>query len=298
MRQCCDTLALSTKQWWYELRQNPLLLAWNLSAVASVLVPLIVYWIHHAQNEANSGDDENNGWKWWWNNNNDDDDNNNNNDEQGGWWYTFWSGGEERRDEEEGSSGLVFVYLWTLVLFIVLAYHGHKHIQSRSENGSFLLGLFMFSNLTFVACILLIINIRNMEERQLEEYGFFGMFAGCMVLTYILWTFLCSVFCGILYKPNDKDYDSSSSDYQRHTESSSNNNRWWGGGGSKKKEEEKQNQSGGWMSGWNDIPEKKETTGTGIKVKTAGEEEDTSLAPFQCFGSDKGADEKQQGTMA
>lgn len=283
------------------MRKNPLLLAWNVSTIISVVVPLIVYWVNHAKDDA-SGDDENNnnGWTWWWNNNNDDDNNNNNdNEEEGGWWYQFWSGGEnDRREDEENSGGLIFVYLWTLVMFAVLVHHGHGYIFYRSSNGSFLLALFMFANLSFVACLLTGISIRNMDERAMEEQGFFGMFAGCMVMTYILWTFLCSVFCGILYKPNDKDYDTSS-DYRRHSDGDANNNhRWWGGSKEKKKDKsQEESSSGGWVSGWNDVPEKKETTATGIIVKTEGEEDASSMAPFECFGSDKKADGRE-GTMA
>jgi uncharacterized Tic20 family protein len=290
MKQCCDTLGHSFKQWWYDVRRNPLLMAWNVSTFISVIVPLIVYWVRRSNEQASGDGENNNGWTWWWSNNNNE---NNNDNEQGGWWYRFWSGENDRREEEQGSGGLVFVYLWTLVMFVVLVYHGHGHILSRSSNGSFLLALFMFANLSFVALLLTGISIRNMDERAMEEQGFFGMFAGCMVMTYILWTFLCSVFCGILYKPNDKEYDSSSY-YRQHSDDANNSNRWWGGRSKEKIQEES---SSSWISGLSVMPEKKETTGSGIVVKTEGEEDTSSLAPFECFGSDKKAD-RRDGTMA
>jgi len=277
MGQCLDTCSHSTRQWLYDIRQSPLLLAWNLTAILSVLVPLITYWICASRNPEN----DDNGWTWWWNNNNE-----NNNDNERGWWYNLWSGGEERRDEEQGSGALVFVYLWTLVMFVILVYYGHGHIKNTSDNRTFLLALIMFANLAFVACILTACSMQ-MDERQVEERGFFGVFAMCMVVTFALWTFLCAVFCGILYKPNQKEYDGRASDYQRQTDG---DRGWW-----KKKQEAKEESS--WMSGWNSS-EQHSTTGTGIKVKTAADDEkDEPMAPLKCFGSEKRAD-KRQGSMA
>lgn len=301
MTHVLETVSSSTKQWWYNVRQNALLLAWNLSTFLSVLVPLVVYSVCHARRDEEDGsqdDNNNNGWTWWWNNNNDDDNNNNNGEDDennNGWWYNLWYGNEEeRREEEQGSGALVFVYLWTLVMFLAIVYYGHQHIRNSSTNKNFLLALCMFANLSFVACILVGANMRGMEERAVEEYGFFGLFAGCMVVTYALWTFLCSVFCGILYKPsNQKEYDSSASDYQRQTDDD-NKNTWWG---AKKKQESTAKQEeqggGGWMSGWTG---KEETTASGIKVKT---QDEGPMAPLECFGSEKSkTDEQQGGTMA
>jgi hypothetical protein len=118
-----------------------------------------------------------------------------------------------------------------------------------------------------------------------------------MVMTYILWTFLSSVFCGILYKPNDKEYDTSSY-YRQHSDDANNSNRWRGGRYKEKKQEKPQEESSSsWISGLSVMPEKKETTGSGIVVKTEGEEDTSSMAPFECFGSDKKAGGRE-GTMA
>lgn len=338
MTNVLDTVGHSLKQWWYDVRQNPLLLAWHFTVLLSVICPLLVYAICHSRYQGEGGgsqdndDNNNNGWTWWWknNNNNDNDDNNNSADDaQNGWWYNLWFGGgegeEQRREEEQGASAaLVFVYLWTLGLFCFIVYQGHHHIQSlqhnktlfwnnnkTGEDRSFLMVLFLFVNLAFVACILVACNLRGMDERVWEEYGFFGMFASCMFVTYALWTFWGSVFCGILYKPSgQKEYDSSSnnnntaSDYQRQDDSDNQNHWSWFGGHKKQQEKVPSEQGGGgggWMAGWIP-PEKEETTPSGIKVKTQGDEEHSSMAPFECLGSDASmkqqSDAKQQGTMA
>ena len=44
-------------------------------------------------------------------------------------------------------------------------------------------------------------------------------------------------------------------------------------------------------------PKRKKRQDTGIVVKTEGEEDASSMAPFECFGSDKKADGRE-GTMA
>ena len=148
--------------------------------------------------------------------------------------------------------------------------------------------IFMFANLSFVAAILTASSIR-LEGREVEERGWFGMFASCMVVTYILWTFLCSVFCGILYKLDHKEYDSSSADYQRQTDDGG----WsmWSGARPVKTKEE----SHGWMPQWG-THKKGEKEG---KIRANGNNEDEgSLAPFECFGSENKQNDGRQGTMA
>jgi len=193
-----------------------------------MLIPLIVMGVARRQvairnqydQDGNQRNDENNNnnqyynnnCKWYqWNCNN----NYNNYDENGQqqqqqeedefrapWWW-FWGDNEEarrRRDEmNQASPALIFTYVWTLVLFLVLLYFGYRETRNGSDLFRVTTALVVFANLCFIVMILLggLEGGVQTEGRELEEQGFYGQFGVMMFLTLLFWMIWSCVYAGI-----------------------------------------------------------------------------------------------------
>ena len=68
----------------------------------------------------------------------------------------IWGEREGRDPEEEGSGAVLFVYLWTLLLFAGLVYVGNMTRSNISNLQTLRLTLFAFVNYCFVIMVLLI----------------------------------------------------------------------------------------------------------------------------------------------
>lgn len=198
----------------HQLTTDPLLIGWNGSALTSLLLPLIIMVIARCVNvreddeNGNNNDDNNNDgsnrswWKFWGGNNN-----NNNEDNGGGsqdanipWW---WFSGRERDPEDEGRGALIFVYIWSWLLFLSLVLYGNIVFQRGSDFEGLQGALIMFANLAFM-CLVLVAGLGaiRVEGRELEETGWYGQFSVCLFLTCLFWLIDGLVFTMLLRKPN------------------------------------------------------------------------------------------------
>ena len=99
----------------------------------------------------------------------------------------IWGGEREGRDpEEEGKGALLFVYIWTLVIFAGLAYLGNTTGMAVSKLESLRWILIGFANYCFVIIVLLIaLEGVEAEGREMEETGFYGQTAVLLLITCI-----------------------------------------------------------------------------------------------------------------
>lgn len=120
---------------------------WNVAALATVLVPLLILMFARIFNgeEGGGGGEEEGFWSWSWFRNN----------EGGG-------GGEERN-----GGALVFVYLWSLLSFLVLVWFGNKVLGGEAGGDrekaapTLFVALLGFTNLAFLCFILMQSQVRN-----------------------------------------------------------------------------------------------------------------------------------------
>jgi hypothetical protein len=156
-------------------------LAWTAGAATTVVLPMLMYVIAvlvRGPVEEGLQDEQSSSW-WWWNNNNNnnnnnngaDDDqygNNNNNNNQngdddannannsGGWWW--WSNNNEdnerQREENQGRGAMIFVYLWTLMLFAILVWYGRLVFRRNAHSLPLVSAMVVFWNLSLMGAIL------------------------------------------------------------------------------------------------------------------------------------------------
>ena len=204
----------------HQLTTDPVLIGWNASAVASLFLPLLIMIIARCVNvgdEDGNGDNNNNNddnqdgnnnqgswWKFWGNNNN-----NNNNGEQGGgsqdnqvpWWW--FSASRERDPEDEGKGALIFVYIWSCLLFLSLVLYGNFVVRRNSEFEGLQAALIMSTNLAFMVMIMVAgLGAIRIEGRELEETGWYGQFSVCIFLTCLFWMINGIAFTVLLRKRN------------------------------------------------------------------------------------------------
>ena len=88
--------------------------------------------------------------------------------------------------EEEGKGALLFVYIWTLVIFAGLAYLGNTTGMAVNKLESMRWILLGFANYCFVIIVLLIaLEGVESEGREMEETGFYGQTAVLLLMTCI-----------------------------------------------------------------------------------------------------------------
>ena len=139
-------------------------LAWNIGAAHAVLLPFLLWFVAFL---VKGGDDreeeEEEGQSSWWswgNNNNDDgdDDGNNNNggndENSGGWWFWGNNGEEMRREDQQGRGAIVFVYLWSLLVFGLLVWYGNVVFRKNAHPLPLLSAMVVFWNMCFMCLIL------------------------------------------------------------------------------------------------------------------------------------------------
>lgn len=211
------------------------LLAWNVSSAVTFLLPLFAFTVARLTSQQEydeNGNQNQNGeqnqnqyysnpyqnpnnydqygnyvgpqhwWEFWKRNRGGEyEQNDGSNDEERGapWWY-IWGEREGRDPEEEGSGAVLFVYLWTLLLFAGLIYVGNMTRMNISNLQTLRLTLFAFVNYCFVIMVLLIglEGAIETEGREMEEDGFYGqrsvlllvtcLFALVQSIVFISWT--------------------------------------------------------------------------------------------------------------
>jgi len=201
------------------LTSDTFILIWNVACIVTFLLPFMSFVLGRLttndQNNDNNNDNNNNNennygnnynnpdcydeygyyygpthwWQFWktCSNNNGQDDNDNDNDEmQSPWWYIWGEREGQGNPEEEGKGALLFVYIWTLVIFAGLAYLGNTTGMAVNKLESMRWILLGFANYCFVIIVLLIaLEGVESEGREMEETGFYGQTAVLLLMTCI-----------------------------------------------------------------------------------------------------------------
>lgn len=174
-----STSATSTAQ----LTSPPtILVAWNTTAVATIVLPLMLFAIANLfarRGEGGGGEGER-----WWN----------------------WDGPEEERFS---GLGRTFVYLWSLVIFALIVWRGNRVLQSGRDIRVLFVALAVFANLVFLCWILLATG--GPREGAAEDEAWIGQFSSVMLLTFFLWLVFSAAFAGILYPKARREGAASSS---------------------------------------------------------------------------------------
>lgn len=221
------------------------LLSWFLSGAVSIFLPLIIYGSAKAhlyrygynngenqnQEEEQQGDDayyECKWWQWGCRRNNDDNNGQQQQNDDGEpttpWWWIFASEEDRRRREEENfnNPALVFIYVWSLVLFISILYFGYREIRERQDLYRVVSALVVFANFCLMSLFFLggLEGGVQTEGRELEEQGFYSQFGVMMYITMFFWLIFSCVF-GVLFflrakKTGVEKVDVDESDYVIH----------------------------------------------------------------------------------
>jgi hypothetical protein len=197
---------------------------WYGGGALSVFLPLIVFGsarirlrnqqeYEEAQQQGGGGDDAGeqgyNTCRWWqwgcnshyWDEDGNQDEQRNDNGEDRNelvpWWW-FFATEEARRKREESQSNnpaLVFVYVWSLSLFLVILYFGHRELRNGSDLFRVVACLVVFANMAFLS-LFLIGGLGGVETggRELEEQGFYSQFSVMMFLTNLCWMIFTFAF--------------------------------------------------------------------------------------------------------
>lgn len=184
----------------------------------SIFLPLISFGVARIrlhQQQQNNGEGEGDGggeagyntchwWQWGCNTYYQEDgdqqqqQNNNNDDQPSTPWWWFFADEETRRKREESQSNnpaLVFVYVWSLVLFCAILYFGHRELRNGSDLYRVVACLAVFANFSFLT-MFLIGGLQGVETegRELEEQGFYAQFSVMMFLSNFYWTLFAASF--------------------------------------------------------------------------------------------------------
>lgn len=201
------------------------LFGWFASAAVTVFLPLLIFMIarltydpyQYGDGEQQDENDQNGNYSYcsWWNfrcknryrnyrNNN----NNNSGDGQGEqdqtpWWWLWGEEGEGRRREDEGRGALLFIYIWSLLVFAGILFYGFQVLRRGllATHGAALMAvLIIFGNMSFLSMIFLggLEGGVGTEGRELEEEGFYGQIPVLMFLTNLFWTIFCTVYVFLL----------------------------------------------------------------------------------------------------
>jgi hypothetical protein len=202
----------SWRSWGTGVAVSKFSLLWFGSGLLSILFPLVVFGVarirlHSEQAQEEGGDDGAgvqgyNNCRWWqwgcrttyWdrdgNQEQDQQQQQQQRDENLPWWYFFADEETRRRREESGSNNpsLVFVYVWSLSLFLAILYFGHRELKNGSDLYRVVACLAVFANLAFLS-LFLIGGLDGIQTngRELEEQGFYAQFPVLMFITNVCW---------------------------------------------------------------------------------------------------------------
>jgi hypothetical protein len=106
---------------------------------------------------------------------------------------------EGRDPEDEGKGTVLFVYVWTLVAIAGLLYLGNTTGMATNKLEGLRWACVGFANYCFIVMVLVVgLEAISVEERDLEEDGFYGQTAVVLMLTclfgliqsiiYVSWT--------------------------------------------------------------------------------------------------------------
>lgn len=145
------------------------------------------------------------------------DENGNARDDQGGIpsWYSGWGQSEQQREDavENGQTptGLRFVYLWQLAMFIGILFYGYNTISHRKSTSSLVAVLLIWANFNFLSMWMLANGAIAVDGRGLEMSGFYGQFSVLMFMTDFWYTMFGIIFMVYFFKfPITDDAASSS----------------------------------------------------------------------------------------
>ena len=126
----------------------------------------------------------------------------------------MWNNRDRGEPENEGNGVLIFVYLWTVVSWLVVSKLVYQAALARDYFGvrNSLMG---FANVSFLVCVLLAGTKETiqMEGREIEETGWYGQTSVLVFLTNVLallGCLACAVWAHNLAKrsiQNHKDTD-------------------------------------------------------------------------------------------
>lgn len=106
----------------------------------------------------------------------------------------FFGDREGRDPEEAGNRAILFVYLYTLVLFAGLVWVGNTTQKTVPKLQTLRLALFGFVNYAFAIMVLLVgmDDVIQIEGREMEQYGFYGQ-RSVMLLITLMFAFIQSI---------------------------------------------------------------------------------------------------------
>lgn len=140
--------------------QSPFLLSWNIGALASLVLPLLISLII-PRNRREGGEEETNWWNWGGNNNNNGNNQDNNNQDGQSWWQRLF-GGDRDDPEQRGMGGGVelFVYFYVIAIFGGLVWYGNRILRRGAFTLPLLASMFYLSNMSFLMTIVLAASVR------------------------------------------------------------------------------------------------------------------------------------------
>jgi len=193
---------------------------------------------YNYNNEGENGNNNNNNgyynqnsctWYKWWgcNNNYNYNEQQQEEDENSAPWWWVWGNRERRRDDESASPALVFIYIWSLLLFASVFVYGYRSFRfGGDDNLKTVVGaLVIFANYSFLSMFFLggLEGGVQADGPELDENGFYGQFGVLMFMTYFFWFVFSTTFATIFYRRNAKSnvtaIDIEPTDYMTYSES-------------------------------------------------------------------------------
>ena len=173
-------------------------------------------------NNNNNNQQQQNSWFQSWGRNNNNNNQADNNNFQAPWWckyerkiwlmrllilekhsllvfvhsfcvWMFPVGGrrqEQGNDEDRSPDGvLIFVYLWTTSLFILMVLYGNRMLAQKPIPSKLQWALLGFGNVSFIVCLLIgNLQVIKVDGRELEQTGWYGQTSVLLFLTCLFGT--------------------------------------------------------------------------------------------------------------
>lgn len=180
-----------------DILADPLLQWWNIGAVVSFLLPLMIMSISRLSNRAEGNNNNNYNFYYNYNNNQggDGDGDGGGEGEDDQMQEYWWRNQRNEEIEGRGKAAITITYLWVLVMFIALILYGNIVLKRNSEFVVLQATIVMFANFAFVIMILLSgLGAINNEGNDMEEDGFYGQISVCFFLSCLFWVFHAIIF--------------------------------------------------------------------------------------------------------
>jgi preprotein translocase subunit SecG len=202
--------------------------AWYGAGTATVLIPLLVFAVgrlsHSAENNSNTDNNSNCHWYQWICSVKEQ------RQASGSsvpWW---WLGGQVSNNNGQPRPVLIFIYIWSLILFGAILYFGSAAITS-GQDAAVIATLCVFANLCFVLMMLvqvagegLVATTSYGGGANLSQDGFYGQMGVLLYMTYFCWLLFSVVLALVIRRraarKNVTKIDIHPSDYQIHSEPS------------------------------------------------------------------------------